>query len=48
VTGALGALLEGEGRRARPRDPAALALDFRRLVLPGLDAWLEVAHAGRS
>jgi AcrR family transcriptional regulator len=40
VAGGLDALLEAQGRRTRPRAPAAVALDFRRLVLPGLDAWL--------
>jgi AcrR family transcriptional regulator len=40
VTGGLGALLEAEARPPRPREPHAVALGFRRLVLPGLAAWL--------
>lgn len=47
VTGALTALLEARSRQASPPEPAEVALDFRRLVLPGLDAWLRVVSAPR-
>jgi hypothetical protein len=40
VTGGLGALLEAEAKTGRARERHALALGFRRLVLPGLTAWL--------
>ncbi len=40
VTGGLGALLEAEAKPSQLRDARALALGFRRLVLPGLAAWL--------
>ena len=40
VTGGLTALLEARSAQAWSRKAAETALDFRRLVLPGLDAWL--------
>jgi AcrR family transcriptional regulator len=47
VTGALTALLEARSSQASPPEPAELALDFRRLVLPGLDAWLRAVSTPR-
>jgi AcrR family transcriptional regulator len=44
VTGSLSVLLEAQGRGAT-RDLTAVASDFRRLVLPGLDAWLGPSSA---
>ncbi len=47
VTGGLTALLEAQGSQPRPPKPAEAALDFRRLVLPGLDASLGARQSPR-